>query len=243
MKRNFIRLLAACLLLFAMPALLAMDAPKDRAYYEKRGDILWEVRTNSKVIALTFDDGPDPFQTPQILDLLKEYEAKATFFVVGNRVQKFPDLLKREIAEGHEIANHTFYHPYFNRNQTSTKIEQEILLTQEAIMKIGNIRPTLFRPPGGYYNETLVNTARRNGYNIVLWSWHQDTLDWRSPGVDYIVNKVLNNARNGDIVLLHDHVEKRGTNTIQALKKILPELKSRGYQIVTVSELMTYTWN
>lgn len=210
---------------------------KDRYYYEKKGEIVWEVPTAEKKIALTFDDGPYPPSTGAILDVLKTYEAKATFFVVGNRVERYAELVKREVAEGHEIANHTFNHTYFTKSSDPSRLKQEILRTEEQLQALNLDKPTLFRPPGGYYNEAMIGKVRAMGYTMILWSWHQDTKDWRKPGVRYIVDKVLSHARNGDIILFHDYVPG-SMQTVEALKQILPELKQRGYRFVTVSELM-----
>ncbi|WP_042166495.1 polysaccharide deacetylase family protein [Paenibacillus gorillae] len=210
---------------------------KDRYFYEKRGEVIWEVPLNEKKIALTFDDGPYPETTEPILDLLKEYDAKATFFVLGNRVRKYPDLLRREAQEGHEIANHTFNHIYFRGNTNLNTIEDEIVRTEELLVELTGKKPFLFRPPGGFYNDNTIQVAKKLGYQTVLWSWHQDTNDWRKPGVNNIVKKVLGNARNGDIVLLHDYTPS-STQTVTALRTILPELKKRGFKIVTVSELI-----
>ncbi|MFS0723198.1 polysaccharide deacetylase family protein [Paenibacillus sp. 1P07SE] len=229
------------LLLLILPGLLCgFEGPvikKDRYYYERKGEIVWEVPTQDKKIALTFDDGPYPPSTSAILDLLDQYDARATFFVVGNRVQRYADLVRREINEGHEVANHTYNHAYFSRNSDPAKMHEEIVLAEKALHALDVPKPSLFRPPGGYYNEAMIHKARRLGYTTVLWSWHQDTKDWRKPGIQAIVDKVLNNARNGDIVLFHDYVPG-SMETIEALKQILPELKSQGYALVTVSELL-----
>jgi peptidoglycan-N-acetylglucosamine deacetylase len=232
-------LMVATCFLTAIPLHAANLEPntKNREYYETRGDIVWEVPTHEKLIALTFDDGPDPADTPAILNLLKEYEAKATFFVIGKRAEQFPELIQREIHEGHEIANHTYSHMFFSKQMNPQKIEDEILKAEESISQVTGEKPHLFRPPGGYYGENLVDSAKKFRYQVILWSWHQDTEDWKRPGVHKIVAKVLNNARNGDIILFHDYVEGK-TQTIEALKQILPELKERGYTFVTVSELM-----
>ncbi|MBV6717023.1 polysaccharide deacetylase family protein [Paenibacillus chitinolyticus] len=211
--------------------------PRDRDYYEQRGEIVWEVPSAGKVIALTFDDGPDPVQTVQILDELKKYGAKATFFVVGKRAERFPELIKREAAEGHEIGNHTYSHPFLTNNRSTESIRSEIAATQKVIKSINGTAPVLFRPPGGYYHERLVHVSLAEGCLPILWSWHQDTEDWKAPGVNRVVNKVLNNAREGDIVLFHDHV-LGSMNTVDAIRKILPELSKRGYHFVTVSELL-----
>ncbi|MED1791973.1 polysaccharide deacetylase family protein [Brevibacillus nitrificans] len=208
----------------------------DREYYETRGEIVWEVPTNTKVMALTFDDGPDPEYTLQIAELLKQYNAKGTFFVVGSRAQAFPEVVRQLASEQHELANHTYSHPDVRRI-SSERLQTEMEKTQEAIFQSTGIRPQLFRPPGGYYSDAVVNIAKKAGFLVVMWSWHQDTRDWSDPGVQKIVNKVLNNARNGDIVLFHDYGGDR-KQTVQALRKILPELHKQGYQFVTVSEMM-----
>jgi polysaccharide deacetylase family sporulation protein PdaB len=219
----------------------AQDAPliKNRYYYEKRGDIVWEVPIDEKVIALTFDDGPDPADTPAILDLLKQYEVKATFFVIGKKANWYPELVKREVLEGHEIANHTYNHIYFNKQMTEYSIQKEILKAEQTILSITGKKPKLFRPPGGFYSENVIRVLQKSGYKLIMWSWHQDSKDWNRPGVNKIVRSVLEKTRNGDIVLLHDYVEGK-TQTIEALKQILPKLKERGYRFVTVSELLTY---
>ncbi|GAB6989131.1 polysaccharide deacetylase family protein [Paenibacillus pini] len=209
---------------------------KGREYYEKTGDVTWEYPSQKNMIALTFDDGPDPVDTPQILDLLKKYNAKSTFFVVGKQVDEHPEVARRQVAEGHELANHTYTHAYFTRNSSVASIRNEMEKTQQSIIKVTGQKSYLFRPPGGFYSDRMIDTCRKDGYLVVMWSWHQDTWDWNRPGVHKIVNKVLNNARSGDIVLMHDHVEGK-SQTIEALKQILPELQKRGFRFVTVSEL------
>jgi peptidoglycan-N-acetylglucosamine deacetylase len=219
---------------------IALSAPKkDRDYYENRGEVVWDVPTEDKVIALTFDDGPDPENTPPILDLLEQYGAKATFFLVGNKVERNPELVKRELAQGHELANHTYSHSYLGKKTSAEIMRRDILQAEKVIFSISGQKCKLFRPPGGYINETLVNTARQEGYIVVMWSWHQDTRDWSRPGVNKIVNSVLNHTQNGDIVLLHEYIDGK-TQTIAALETILPELQKRGYRFVTISELLTY---
>ncbi|MBP1996560.1 polysaccharide deacetylase family protein [Paenibacillus eucommiae] len=211
---------------------------KNRAYYEGRGEVVWEVPTDNKLVALTFDDGPDLENTPLILDLLKQYDAKATFFLIGNKAERSPELVKREVKEGHELANHTYSHSYLNQKTPLSKMKSEIKHAEEIIASITGQKCNLFRPPGGFYHEKLVNLAKEEGYTVVMWSWHQDTRDWDRPGVKKIVDSVLNHTRNGDIVLFHEYVEGK-SQTIDALKIILPELKQRGYQFVTVSELLS----
>ncbi|WP_018130164.1 polysaccharide deacetylase family protein [Effusibacillus pohliae] len=224
-----------CLFLILVVS-IATAQSKGRFYFEARGDVVWDVPTDQKVIALTFDDGPNPRYTPQILDLLKQHHAKATFFVTGLRVQKYPELAKREVLEGHELGNHTYSHPSM-RQISSEKLQDELTKANQVINHVTGQQTHLFRPPGGHYDETIVNTAKQAGYMVVMWSWDQDTRDWGRPGAEKIVRTVLSNIHNGDIVLFHDHGGNRN-QTIAALREILPELQQRGYRFVTISELL-----
>ncbi|MFP5115918.1 polysaccharide deacetylase family protein [Bacillaceae bacterium C204] len=210
-----------------------------REVYEKTGHVFWEVNTNQKIVALTFDDGPHPIFTPQILDILAKYNAKATFFVAGNKVIRFPDLLKREVKEGHEIANHTYHHIY--GNMTSEKLSSELEETDKIIKKITGFKPSLFRPVGGYYNDLIINTALKNGKVVVLWTWGQDTRDWADPPVSQICNTITKGVKPGNIILFHDWHGSEYTQTCQtvkALDTILDFLYKNGYKCVTVSELL-----
>ncbi|PTM56485.1 polysaccharide deacetylase family protein [Desmospora activa] len=238
-QKNTIILLT-CLVFFldtlAVPTWAAPPHQMDRFYFERNGSVIWEVPTTQPMIALTFDDGPNPRYTTEILDILKKYDAKATFFVIGEQVEKYPELVKREIREGHEVGNHTFHHRSIKRQNAAT-ISHELAETDILVLGLTGIHPHLFRPPGGYYDQPTVETATKAGYQVVMWSWHQDTRDWSRPGVHKIASTVINNARNGDIVLLHDHGGNR-KQTVAALKRILPALKKKGYQFITVSEMM-----
>lgn len=211
--------------------------PASRDFYEKNGTVLWEVHTDQKVIALTFDDGPDPVETEQILNILKQYHAKSTFFAIGERIHAYPEVARKVVEEGHELANHTYHHVYFKRPVNGNLVVKELERTEEEILNITGKRSGLFRPPGGFYDDDLVKISTGQGEQLVLWSWHQDTRDWSRPGVYKIANKVIRNARNGDIVLFHDHVYGQ-SQTVQALKIIMPRLQKQGFRCVTVSELM-----
>ncbi len=235
-KQAFSLFIVTMLLASSLTGSAMAQTQRDRDYYETRGEIVWEVNTNKKVMALTFDDGPDPEYTAQIAALLREYNAKATFFMVGSRVKAFPQVARQLVSENHELANHTYSHPDVRRI-SNDRLQAEMEKTQEIIYASTGVRPQLFRPPGGYYSDSVVNAAKRSGFLVVMWSWHQDTRDWSDPGVKKIVNKVLNNARNGDIVLFHDYGGNR-SQTVKALREILPVLQKRGYEFVTVSEMM-----
>ncbi|MEI7026284.1 polysaccharide deacetylase family protein [Paenibacillus sp. y28] len=200
-------------------------------------EVVWKVDTDQKLVALTFDDGPNPVYTPAILDVLRQYDAKATFFVLGKRVLLYPEIAIREINEGHEIANHTFDH-HFLKNVSPEILKQEIEQTREIIFEVTEQLPQVFRPPGGFYDKALLDLAREEKFTVVMWSWYQDTRDWKKPGVDKIVNTVRSNLHNGDIILFHD-MEGDCSQTVEALKKLLPDLKQQGYQFVTVTDLIS----
>ncbi len=192
---------------------------------------------NKKMIALTFDDGPDEDFTPQILDILKKYNAKATFFVVGQKVEWNPEIVKRAYDEGHEIGNHTFTHINICKN-SNEKILKEISETQQAIKNVTGYEPNLFRPPYRAMNESLFNIIKSNNMKVVLWS-DIDTKDWSNPGAYNIVKSIEDKASNGTIVVLHDYNKIRNdkSQTIIALEEIIPKMQSLGYEFVTVSEI------
>ncbi|WP_312115429.1 polysaccharide deacetylase family protein [Brevibacillus reuszeri] len=238
MRRLFLQIsfVVTSILLVTLTQGATAKSKFSRTYYEALG-VVWDVHTKEKMIALTFDDGPNQLYTPQILDVLKQYGAKSTFFVNGNQVKKFPELVRRQVREGHELGNHTTNHGKIWK-MTKEQILQEIAGTEEAIISAtGQKPPKLFRPPSGYIDPTVVSVVKDAGYSYVLWSFHLDTQDWKRPGVGKIVSKVVNGARRGNIVLFHDHGGNR-KQTVRALKRILPILKKRGYRFVTVSELV-----
>lgn len=193
-----------------------------------------------KVVALTFDDGPDEDFTPQVLDILKKNDVKATFFVVGEKVEYNSDLLKREFEEGHEIGNHTFTHINVAK-RSYDEIYNEVNKTQAAIKKVIGIEPKLFRPPYRAISRNMCDIIKNKDMNIVLWS-NLDPRDWSNPGVYYIVNTIETKVKNGNIILLHDYNNLRNSKsqTIQALDSIIPMLKEKGYKFVTVSQLIEH---
>ena len=189
--------------------------------------------TAGKPIALTFDDGPWPNTTGQVLDFLKKNNVKATFFVVGRQVQRYPQLTKRIVAEGHAIANHTWSHQYHRYNPGGAA--SEIDKTAELVYKLTGVKTNLFRPPGGILNNGLATYAQQKKYAVVMWS--ADSLDWRHNNPQVLRDRILREASAGGIVLMHDGGGNRA-KTVQALPLVIAELKKRGYKFVTVSELM-----
>ncbi|HWK23691.1 MAG TPA: polysaccharide deacetylase family protein [Ureibacillus sp.] len=209
-------------------------ADRGRQYYEEAGQIIWDIKTEEKVVALTFDDGPNQKDTSEILDLLEQYEAKGTFFIVGEQAEKNPEIILRMYQEGHDLANHTYTHPF---TRDVSRVMKEIKQTNDAIYSITGYKPSLFRPVEGQYTDAMIDKISKAGFKVVMWSWHQDTLDWKNPGVSKIVSTVLKGTKEGDVILFHDGGGDR-EQTVKALKKILPELQDRGYQFVTITDLL-----
>ncbi len=203
----------------------------------KEGVVFSGSTSCGKKIALTFDDGPHPFKTEKILDLLDKYEVKATFFVIGINAEKYPSIIADEAARGHEIANHSYSHTKLSKC-TEERIKEEIERTDNVIKNAAGIIPKLFRPPEGAYSESIVKTAKEMGKSTVIWT--VDTLDWANAPKDAIVDNVKANVTSGSIILFHDFTGKE-SHTIEALEIIIPYLKSQGYSFVTVSELITET--
>lgn len=200
----------------------------------KQNKPVGRINAEKKVVALTFDDGPHPIYTPAILDILSEYGVKATFFVIGKNVDEYPELVRRECDEGHEIGNHTYSHSYMNSVGESETVK-EIKDCERSVSFAADTELKLVRPPGGICSTRLKQYCESSGYRIVLWS--VDTLDWKRPSPDSIINTVLNNVSQGDIILMHDYVSGV-SSTPEALKVIIPALIDEGYDFVTVSELI-----
>ena len=185
-------------------------------------------------VALTFDDGPHPRYTHAILEVLKEYGVSATFFVIGVNVENYPEAFEEIVDSGCEIGNHTYSH----KNVTSmseSEMERELSMTEAAIMKHTDIKPTLFRPPQGAYDARAEKLTKAKGYDIILWSI--DTLDWAHTPPDKISASVVSSLDRGDIILMHDYTS-HGNSAIEALRRIIPQLLEGGYEFVTVSELI-----
>lgn len=187
-------------------------------------------------IALTFDDGPHPYLTPEILEILKEYNVSATFFVVGQNVSAYPDIAKMIVENGHEIGNHTYTHGHIakmNRNTLTNEVES---CEREIYEVFGEYRTKLFRPPEGTVDGDVKAISDEFGYSVILWSI--DTRDWAHTPVSDIAHNVLSNVKSGDIILMHDYIG-HNSPTPQALRIIIPELLARGYKFVKISELIS----
>lgn len=179
------------------------------------------------MIALTFDDGPYTRTTNSILDTLEEHNVVATFFVVGNRVNRHKDIVRRMAETGNEIGNHSYNHKDLTI-LTSDQVKSQIDMTQNAISKVVGIKPKIMRPTYGAFNDNLKSQAKMP---LILWSI--DSMDWKSQDANKIIDLVLSKVRDGDIILMHDIFGA----TAEAVEYLVPELINRGFELVTVSEL------
>lgn len=192
------------------------------------------VRNDSMKIALTFDDGPHPYLTPQILDILEKYRVSATFFMVGVNVENYPETARMVIRAGHEVGNHTYSHGHLDRLPLH-EVEEEIWRCEDALEELCEYRPHLFRPPEGAINSFVEHCSEENDYTLILWSL--DTRDWENKNTELIVESVLSRIQPGDIVLMHDYIG-RHSKTPEALDILIPKLLERGFEPVTVSRLL-----
>ena len=203
------------------------------------GPVFSDLKTARKVVALTFDDGPYPPYTEQILDVLKEAHVPATFFVVGVNAQKYPELVRRIVDEGHQVGNHTYHH-FDLLKSDSAAIAQEVDSTSAAILEITGSKTLLVRPPHGFRDALVMEMMVERKLSVVEWS--VASRDWTNPGVEAIVDRTLRKVKNGAIILLHDGdgVEQTASRaqTVEATRRIICELKDKGYTFVTVSEIL-----
>lgn len=191
-------------------------------------------KEGSRRIALTFDDGPHPRYTGEILDILEEFGVEATFFVVGVNAERYPELLLRELEEGHEIGNHSYTH-YHVADLSAEEFARDLDACSTAIQRITGERARLFRPPEGVCTDATKTICGDHHYTIVMWS--VDTRDWAHTPVDEICRNVRENAKDGSIILMHDFTGKNSP-TPAALRRIIPMLQESGFEFVTVSQLL-----
>jgi peptidoglycan/xylan/chitin deacetylase (PgdA/CDA1 family) len=190
------------------------------------------VHVSGPYIALTFDDGPHVTLTPKLLDLLAAHHIKATFFVIGQNVAEHPEIVARTAREGHEIGNHSWSHPNLGK-MSDESIRRQLRQTEDAIGSATGTKPTLLRPPYGSLSTRQKRWIHDEfGYEIILWD--VDPLDWKRPGPSVVGKRIVKETRAGSIVLAHDiH-----PGTIAAMPSTLDQLEAKGFQFVTVSELI-----
>jgi peptidoglycan-N-acetylglucosamine deacetylase len=187
---------------------------------------------NRKVVALTFDDGPSAY-TADVIRVLARMKAKATFFVLGNQIPGREELLRRELGWGFEIGDHSYDHSIYAGG--GARASSQLRRTNARIERATGFAPCLFRPPYGAYNSDLVGRARAQGMMTIVWD--VDPRDWSTPGTGVVYSRIVNAARPGSIILMHDGGGPRG-QTVAALPRVITTLRARGYRFATVSELL-----
>jgi len=191
----------------------------------------WRVDSHGRrCVALTFDDGPDPISTPKLLDILRAKGVTATFFVIGERAERYPDIVRRERAEGHLVGNHTWSHPSFFCFLTPSRLRFEIERGSEAIQRICGFRPCYFRSPVGLRHALLRPYLRGAGLEYVSWSIR--TRDTFGPKAEVLISRIVDKAAAGDIVLLHDHTRAGAGAMLEAIPRVIDGLRSRGFEFV-----------
>jgi peptidoglycan-N-acetylglucosamine deacetylase len=194
-------------------------------------------QTRKKIVALTFDDGPHQKHTREILDILKQNDVKATFFVIGENAQNHPDIIKEMSADGNIIGNHSYSHPRLN-TLSDDEIETELTKTSNLIYKTIKKSPVLFRPPYGSQSRRSIRTVNNFGFTTITWSYMSKDYELDKTTSEKIAREIINNTAPGSIIGLHDGGGNR-EKTVAALPIIIHNLKKKGYEFLTVSELLS----
>ena len=217
----------------ASPSPSPTPAPSPEASTGASKPATWfSVNVDGPYIAMTFDDGPSPETTPRLLDILKQRNIKATFFMIGQNAERNPAIVKRILAEGHEIGNHSWTHPQLSK-LSDDRVTEEINKTQNAIKDASGYTPVLMRPPYGAITARQKDWIEKQfGLSVIIWS--VDPFDWKRPGASVIEERILAGARPGAIVLSHD-IHKQ---TVDAMPATLDALAAKGFKFVTVSQLI-----
>ena len=227
MKKSYYWTLAALIAIgffWYTDVLTVVDMPVSGVAPYYHGD------TSQPRMSLTINIDWGQEQVPKMLKILKEKDVKATFFITGKWAKKFPDLVKEIYDAGHEIGNHGFSHTHPNQ-LSRDQFNQHIKKNEEILYNIIGVRTNLYAPPYGEWNKSVVNCTDQLGYKLIMWS--ADTIDWQRPDPNVIVNRVTRKASNGGIVLMHP-IEQ----TVRALPTMIDHLRTKGYTLVTVSELL-----
>jgi len=214
--------------------LLASSVVYVQAYHKLKP--VYEVKTSQKVVALTFDISWGNNTPIPVIDILKSHNVKSTFFLSGPWVKQYPDVPQRIKQDGHEIASHGFRHINLS-NLSKAEIKDEIMKAHNNIKEITEVDAKLIRTPNGDYNDQVIEAAHEINYEVIQWS--VDSLDWMNPGVNTIIERVSKKVHPGAIILMH--ASDTCKQTTEALPTVISNLKSQGYEFVTVSELLKMT--
>ena len=201
------------------------------------GKVVGKGKTSGKMVALTFDDGPSKMYTPQILTILKKYNVKATFFMCGEQVTYYPELVKQVSSEGHEIANHSFTHPnlFKNKSKRGAGMAAEVEKTNALLEKLVMIKPAYFRSPYNYHDAETIKAI--NDLGLIYVGWTFSVRDWEKPAPEAMVNMFNKNLIPGSIALLHDGGGNRA-NTVAAISGMIESAQNKGYHFVTLGEIL-----
>ena len=194
------------------------------------------VATRQKVVALTYDDGPQPVYTPELLRILRRYRVKATFFMIGARMARWPEIVKEAARDGHVIANHTYSHPNNLASMRTYRIVHEINAEQRLIVRLVGRAYPIFRPPKGLVGRHLDHIAHAEGYSVVLWSVSAYHHEARTP--ELMMRRVIDQAHPGAIILMHDGRYQMRWRDVRATPLIIEALSKRGYRFVTIPQLL-----
>jgi Predicted xylanase/chitin deacetylase len=209
--------------------------PGNRFY----GPAFSEIKTSRKIVALTFDDGPNPPYTGRLLDVLRAEGVPATFFLIGRNAEKHPDVVRRIVAEGHQVGNHTYNHVDLLKADRAT-IADEVDRTTTVIQSITGFPAKVVRPPHGFRDAVVMEVMAERNLKVVEWS--VSSRDWTNPGVETIVRRTIDKVKSGAVILLHDGdgvaASASRAQTVAAAGLIIRELKARGYEFVTVDEIL-----
>jgi peptidoglycan/xylan/chitin deacetylase (PgdA/CDA1 family) len=210
--------------------------------YHKYPETIKTKGARNKQIALTFDDAPDPRFTGKVLDVLAKYHVKATFFVIGERAKRYPEMVARMDREGHIVGNHSYNHPQFSKISFD-RFQDQILKTEHIIKNIIGYSPRLVRPPYGDITESQLKWAKKHGYKVI--NWNVDSLDWKGLDKEKVKKNILSTVGPGSIILQHagGGVGSNLNGSIEALPEVIEALKSKGYTFVTVAEMLHIPMN
>lgn len=203
------------------------------------GKVCYQGSSSEKLVALTFDDGPNPPYTTQILDILDKYDIEATFFLIGKNVEMYPELAREIVERGHQVGNHTYIHADLLKLDRK-QMAKEIDATTDIIETATGVRPRLFRPPHGFRDPVVLEKARERNLQVIQWSVM--ARDWKKPGAEVITDRIVQKVQNGAIILLHDgdglnHGGDR-SQSVAAVELIIQRLQQQGYRFVTVDTLL-----
>ena len=216
--------------------LLAANRPQPGTWAGWRNRVVYSAPTREKVVALTYDDGPDPVHTRRILDILDKYHVKATFFMVGRNMEAHPDVVREVVKRGHVIGNHTYTHPRNIELDTQAQMIRELDRCEQVIERLTGSRAHLFRPPMGLVDGSVFAIANEEGYTTILWSVCADYHDAKTPKL--MADRVLKHVRRGGIILAHDGETGIRWKDVAATPLIIEGLRKRGYRFVTAPELL-----